>query len=55
MKLDRRAVGIDIHIGDQYWILGHVPTALLLVVAAVVVVIWKFRRFILAAIGWHAG
>jgi len=48
-------VGIDIHIGDHYWPLGHVPTGLLLVVAVIaVVVIWKLRRFILAAIsGWH--
>ena len=47
-------MGIDIHIGDYYWPLGHVPMALLLVGAVIaVVVIWKFQRFILAAIGWH--
>ena len=44
-------MGIDIHLGDHYWPLGHVPTAVLLVGAvSAVVVLWKFRRFILVAI-----
>ena len=49
------AMGVDLHIGDHYWPLGHVPTAVLVVGAVIaVVVIWKLRRFILAAItGWH--
>jgi hypothetical protein len=48
-------MGIDIHIGDHYWPLGHVSTGVLLVGAVIAVaVIGKFRRFVLAAIsGWH--
>ena len=48
-------MGVDFHVGDHYWSLGHVPTAVLLVGAVIAgVVMWKLRRVILAAIsGWH--
>ena len=37
-------MGIDIHIGDHYWPIGHIHTAGLLVGAVIaVVVIWKLR------------
>ena len=45
-------MGIDIHIDNHYWPLGHVHTVGLLVGAVIAVaLVWKLRRFILAAFG----
>jgi hypothetical protein len=43
-------VGIDIHIHDYYFVVGHVPTAIAVLVVALLVLFgaWKLATFLWA-------
>jgi hypothetical protein len=43
-------MGIDIHIGDHYFAVGHLPLPVLVVLSAVVLyVVWKVGRYAIGA------